>query len=163
MAIKAVIRIQKAQLTEDCRKDLDKNLMDRMTAAHKSQTKILADAQAKDASIKGPNDLVGIDKDHFTRLVTRMHELQLSRQIAYNTNFIAEAQDREIPILEDFLTRPALSALDRQRYTLQLKAYNYGRNCKKCHGHGYLGEKISTKEFTICTCVSKFFNVYKNL
>ncbi len=151
-------RTKKPQLIKENRNALAKNLIDRMEAADKDIRTIMAKATEEGRALMNEKE-----KKDVGYLQLRIDQLNISYRLIHNTNWVADMQDREIPILKEALEKGGLSDIQKNAYSLQLMAFEFGKKCKTCHGHGYRGENISTGEYAICYCVLKYIGVYKKL
>lgn len=156
MAYKKQILTKKTQLSEDSRKYIVKNLIDRIQAAYKNRSKIEVETKAA-----GRVEMTPTDKKDYDHLGRRYDELQLSYKLAHNTNWISETRDQEIEILLKELVKTNLNAMTARQNQLMLKALRVGDGCRKCGGHGWKGHNISLGEFNLCSCVKDHLNIYK--
>lgn len=160
----------KKQLDPDTVGSASRNITDRMTAAHRAITKIREDAQAS-----GRSSLTALEKKNVDYLAMRIEQLQISYRLIYDTNWIVNMQQREIPIIKEALridqegvpegvkAPPKLLPTQIFKFKFQLKAFEGTQKCKKCRAYGYNGEKISTGEFNLCGCVLNYLSAYKQL
>lgn len=54
----------------------------------------------------------------------------------------------------EFNNDKELEAAKRVRKLVELKG-KPKRSCKKCHGRGYIGQNMVSREYIICRCVKK--------
>lgn len=151
--------IRKKQLTTEGTKVLEKNLIDRMSAAHKHMTKLL-----QENNVKTPNDLKGKPFESYKHLYKRFEELQISYRLVHNTNWLQDMRTQELQRINFLLADESkLHTGQAHNYKQMKAAFESQLECPKCNQTGIAGENISTGEFKLCTCVTKHLQIYRHL
>lgn len=150
---------RKKQLSDESRKILAKNLIDRITAAHDNMKSILAQKK-----VKHPNDLPDKAKEAYQYNFRRSQELDISYRLIHNTNWLMDIRSEVLQNVETLLADESkLHPAQVTNYKRMKAVFDKQLRCSKCNQTGIVGEKISTGEYKLCSCVSNHLDIYKNL
>ena len=150
---------RKKQLDAEARKVLERNLLDRMTAAHRHMADIIKEYKVQKAS-----DLPASVEKKYKHLYRRFEELQISYRLVHNTNWLMDIRTSELEkINELLLDESKLHNIQVANYKRMKAAFEKQLKCTKCNLTGIVGENVSTGEFKLCQCVTNHLDIYKHL
>lgn len=128
--------------------------MARIDAAHEVIQKISDESKAA-----GREKLSDADQKDVNYAHKRINELNLSRRIVFNRNWVFERVERDLAIYKQQV-KEAKTQTEKMQAEQKIILLTRTLNCQHCHGYGDVGMDIQRGYPKLCGCVTKNIHLF---